>query len=318
MIGSLSIAAGITLLTGCQGVAPSDSSGVSALVASSSTLSFGNVQKSKSSDLSETLTNAGGAALTISEATVSGTGFSVSGLTLPVTLSSKQSVTFTVTFAPASTGSASGTLAVLSTANDSPLNIALSGTETAQGQLSVSPASLSFGNVVVGANRSLTATLGATGSPVTVSAAGISSNEFALSGVSLPTTLSAGQTASFTVTFKPASSGTASAKLSFSSDAANSPATQALTGNGTAAPQYSVALTWEASTESGVVGYNVYRGGVSGGPYSKINSALEASTAYTDSTVAAGQTYYYATTAVDGSGIESTYSNQARAVIPAP
>jgi len=139
------------------GVAPSDSSGVSALVASSSTLSFGNVQKSKSSDLSETLTNAGGAALTISEATVSGTGFSVSGLTLPVTLSSKQSVTFTVTFAPASTGSASGTLAVLSTANDSTLNIALSGTETAQGQLSVSPASLSFGNVVVGANRSLTA-----------------------------------------------------------------------------------------------------------------------------------------------------------------
>jgi len=57
---------------------------------------------------------------------------------------------------------------------------------------------------------------------------------------------------------------------------------------------------------------------VSGGPYSKINSALEASNAYTDNTVAAGQTYYYVATAVDGSGNESGYSNQAQAVIPIP
>jgi fibronectin type 3 domain-containing protein len=67
-----------------------------------------------------------------------------------------------------------------------------------------------------------------------------------------------------------------------------------------------------------VVGYNVFRGSASGGPYSKINSALEASTAYTDNAVAAGQTYYYVTTAVDGSGSESGYSNQALAVIPTP
>ena len=67
-----------------------------------------------------------------------------------------------------------------------------------------------------------------------------------------------------------------------------------------------------------MVGYNVYRGGVSGSPYSKINSALEASAAYTDNSVAAGKTYYYVTTAVDGSGNESGYSNQAQAVIPTP
>jgi fibronectin type 3 domain-containing protein len=57
---------------------------------------------------------------------------------------------------------------------------------------------------------------------------------------------------------------------------------------------------------------------VSGGPYSKINSALEGSTAYTDNTVTAGQTYYYVSTAVDGSGNESGYSNQAQAPIPTP
>jgi hypothetical protein len=53
-----------------------------------------------------------------------------------------------------------------------------------------------------------------------------------------------------------------------------------------------------------------------GGPYSKINSAVNTSTAYTDNTVTAGQTYYYVTTAVDGSGNESGYSNQVQAVIP--
>jgi fibronectin type 3 domain-containing protein len=67
-----------------------------------------------------------------------------------------------------------------------------------------------------------------------------------------------------------------------------------------------------------VVGYNVYRGGVSGGPYTQINSAPEGATAYTDYNVTAGQTYYYVTSAVDVSGNESAYSNQTQAVIPTP
>jgi hypothetical protein len=255
--------------------------------------------------------------LTISAAHVSGTGFSVSGLSLPITLSAKQSVTFTAIFAPTVTGSTSGTLAIASTANNSTLNIALSGTGAAQGQLSVSPASLSFGNVVVGSSGSLKGTLGATGSSVTISAASINSNEFALSGISLPTTLAAGQTIPFTVTFKPVASGAASAALLFSSDAAN-PTAQTLTGNGAAASQHSVALNWKASVSAGVVGYNIYRGGVPGGPYERINSALETATAYTDYNVTAGQTYYYVTTAVNGGGDESGFSNQTKALIPTP
>ncbi len=75
-------------------------------------------------------------------------------------------------------------------------------------------------------------------------------------------------------------------------------------------------LTWDAS--SGAVGYNVYRGTVSGGPYTMINTALDSTTAYTDSTVASGQTYYYVATAVNGESEESGYSNQATAVIPNP
>jgi hypothetical protein len=317
LISSLLIANGIGLLVSCGGVTQSGSNPSSSLAPSASTLSFGNVQKSKSSSLSDSLTNTGTTSVTISDVTINGSGFSISGLTLPMTLSSRQSVTFTVTFTPAAAGSASGTLTVVSTAA-STVKIALSGAEMAQGQLSIAPGNLSFGNVVVGASAALNGTLSASGSSVTISAAGTNSSEFILSGISLPTTLADGQSASFAITFTPAAAGAASAKLSVSSDAGNSPAAETLSGTGENAASHKVDLTWEASTGPDVVGYNVYRGNASGGPYSKINSALEASLAYTDTNVAAGQTYFYVTTAVNGSGDESAYSNQARAAVPNP
>jgi fibronectin type 3 domain-containing protein len=67
-----------------------------------------------------------------------------------------------------------------------------------------------------------------------------------------------------------------------------------------------------------VMGYNIYRGTVSGGPYTRINSSLTTAPYSTDSTVQGGQTYYYVTTAVDSTGMESTYSNQVQALIPIP
>jgi len=48
----------------------------------------------------------------------------------------------------------------------------------------------------------------------------------------------------------------------------------------------------------------------------RINSSLVAVLNYTDSTVQSGTTYYYVTTAVDSSGIESVFSNQVSATIP--
>ena len=73
---------------------------------------------------------------------------------------------------------------------------------------------------------------------------------------------------------------------------------------------------WTASATSGVVGYNVYRSATNGAGYAKINSSLVTPVSYTDNTVANSTTYYYVTTAVDGSGNESSFSNQAIAVIP--
>jgi hypothetical protein len=286
------------------------------LTANPVSLGFGNVQVGNNTSLSETLTNTGGSTVTISQANLTGATFSVSGLNLPLTLTANQSVTFTATFTPTSAGAVSGTLSVVSNASNSTLNVALSGTGTAAGQLSVSPTSLSFGNVVVGSSSSLNGSLSASGASVTVNSASLTNGEFVLSGITLPVTLASGQSTAFTVTFTPQASGATSASLSFSSNAANSPAVQTMTGTGTAATQHTVSLTWNASLDA--VGYNLYRGTVSGGPYSMINSSLDGTTAYTDSTVVSGQTYYYVATAVDGNQDESGYSNVAQAIIPTP
>ena len=292
--------------------------GVAGLLAATfSTLSFGSVQVGSSQALSETLTNSGGANVTVSQANVTGTSFSASGLTLPLTLTPGQSFTFSAIFAPRSAGSASGGLTVISNASDATLAVSLAGSGVAAGQLAISPSTLAFGTLALGKSNSLTATLSASGSSVTISSATATSPEFALSGVSFPLTLAAGQTAGVTVIFTPQTSGVASGSLSLFSNASNSPAVETLTGSGSTAPQHSVTLSW-TDTSSGIAGYNIYRAAAPAGPFLKINPALNSATAYTDTSVQAGQTYYYAATAVDQNGVESPYSSQISAVVPTP
>jgi hypothetical protein len=182
------------------------------------------------------------------------------------------------------------------------------------GSLSASPTSLSFGNVVVGQSKTLSTTLIASRARVNVASATSTSAEFAIGGASLPASLDAGQTLSFNITFTPQVSGTASATLQFASDADDSPTAQSVDGSSTPAPQHRVDLSWNASSSSGVVGYNVYR--KSTGQYSRINSSLEAATSFEDQSVDAGATYYYAVTAVDGNGVESNYSDRVKVIIP--
>ena len=313
--GSLSIASNASNSTLSIPLAASVAT-AGVLSTSDSSLDFGSVQINGTATQSETLTNTGGTNVTITQAQVSGTGFTATGLSLPMTLNPGQSFTFGAAFHPTSGGSATGSISVVSDASDSAVTITLAGTAAVAGQLAVSPATLSFGSVTVGQSKTLNATLSATSSSITVSDASMTSSEFTISGLSLPLTLAAGKSVSFSVSFTPQSSGAASASGSFNSNAANSSAVQALSGTGAAAPQHSVALSWNPSSSS-VVGYNVYRGSTAGGPYSKVNS-MNAGTNYVDSSVQAGQTYFYVTTAVDGSGKESGNSNQTQAVIPTP
>jgi hypothetical protein len=287
----------------------------SGLAAIPSSNNFGTVPVGSSKTATETLTNTGNGKVTVSQVTITGAGFSLSGLNLPIALTSGQSYTFTVQFAPKTSGSVTGKISVVY-GHSSTMSVAVLGTGGTAGNLAVSPPALSFGSVAVGSSKSMSASLSATGASVTVSSATVNSSEFSLSGVSLPFTIAAGKSASFTVKFVPQSSGSASGSLSFKSNASTSTTVEALSGSGTAGTSHSVALTW--SPESAVSGYNVYRGTKSGGPYSKINSVLDASSSFTDSAVQAGYTYYYVTSAVSGSGVESKYSNQVKAVIPTP
>jgi hypothetical protein len=293
--------------------------GISAgvLGASPLSLNFGNVQPGKSATLPETLTNSGGSSVTVSQVKPSGTGFRVSGLSLPLTLAPGQSFTFGAVFAPAGSGSVQGSISVVSNASDPSLLISVSGGGAASGQLNESPASLNFSSVTLGTTKSLPVTLSATGASVTISSATSNSTEYRLSGLTFPLTLAAGQSVSFNLNFTPQSSGTASGTISFVSNASNSPTSESLTGSGTTAPTHSVNLSWIAS-KSQVIGYNLYRGSVSGGPYTQINPVLDPSTAYTDSTVQGGNTYYYVSTALNSGGIESGFSNQVKVVVPAP
>src|SRR5438876_3067754 len=85
--------------------------------------------------------------------------------------------------------------------------------------------------------------------------------------------------------------------------------------SGSQSSQYSVGLSWDPSS-SPVVGYNVYRGTQSGGPYQKLNLSPQPGTSYTDATVQSGVTYFYVATAVAPDLVESRHSNQTSATIP--
>jgi hypothetical protein len=79
-----------------------------------------------------TLSSNGTAGVTVSLATVIGSGFTISGATFPLMLSSSQSATISVQFDPTVAGAASGTLTIVSTSLTNPtVTIGLSGTGVA-------------------------------------------------------------------------------------------------------------------------------------------------------------------------------------------
>jgi hypothetical protein len=80
---------------------------------------------------------------------------------------------------------------------------------------------------------------------------------------------------------------------------------------------HSVGLAWLPSISVGLVGYNIYRSTTPTGSPTRLNSSPITGTSFSDTSVQAGQTYYYSATSTDGTGNESTFSTQVVAVIPA-
>jgi len=277
------------------------------LTVTPSTLSFGQVPVGTTASLSVTVTNPHSWTETVSGLQTAGLGFSVSGPSLPAKLTAGQSLTVSVSFAPKIAGEIGGRVFI----SGPSMSIPLTGTGSTIGSLAVTPAKLSFGSVMIGETGTQTAILSAVGGNVTISSGASSNAQFTLPGATFPVTINAGQSLQVNVAFTPKAAGTASAKVSFSSNASDSQASEPVAGTGTA-PQ--VSLAWSPST-SQVQGYNVYRGAAPGS-YTKINASLDANTSFTDTTVKPGTTYYYAATAVNSSGQESTYSAPVQVQVP--
>ncbi|MGB8522184.1 MAG: choice-of-anchor D domain-containing protein, partial [Candidatus Acidiferrales bacterium] len=209
-------------------------SGVQAqLSANPASISFGNVNVGSNGSQTITLTNSGTASVTISAATASGTGFGMSGITAPLTINAGQNTTLSATFAPTSAGSASGSISITSNAPGSPLAIPLSGTGT-QAQLAPTPSSVSFGSVVTGSTNSQTISLKNSGTAsITISQANVTGTGFTISGLSIPATIAAGASTTFSAAFTPSTTGSVSGSVSLVSNGPSSPLAIPLTGTGT-------------------------------------------------------------------------------------
>jgi hypothetical protein len=266
-----------------------------------------------------TLSNTGSTALSITSLAMTGTNASdfAQTTTCGSSVAAGSNCTISVTFTPAASGSRTASVSITDNASGSPQTVSLSGAGTAPVG-SLSPTSLAFGTQPIDVSSTTqTVSLSNTGngalSITSVALTGTNASDFAQTNT-CGGSLAAGANCTIAVWFTPSIAGSEAASLSMADNASGSPQTVSLSGAGT----HDVILTWAASTTPGVVGYNVYRGTTSGGPYpTQLNSTPINGTTYCDSTVQAGQTYYYVVTAVASNDVtQSADSNEVSATVP--
>jgi hypothetical protein len=290
------------------------------LKVSASTLSFGSIAVGSLTTASVTLTSSGTSPLTVSSGAVSGTGFSLTAGTFPTTLNPNSSMTLQLQFKPTATGAVTGKLTIGSNSTTgSSTAVSLTGTGAAANpELKVSATTLAFGSVATNTATTGSITLTSSGtSAVTVSSASVSGTGFSIVGGTFPVTLNPNQTTTVKLQFKPTTAGAATGKLTIASNSTTgSSAAVTLSGTGTATAE-KVDLSWSAPSSSSdpVAGYNIYRA-VGSGAFQLVNSGIDKSTTYVDSSVVAGDTYVYLVKSVDQSGVESTGSNEISVAVP--
>ncbi|MGA6980315.1 MAG: choice-of-anchor D domain-containing protein [Candidatus Sulfotelmatobacter sp.] len=275
---------------------------------------FGHIPVGETRTVEVSFTNKSTRKIKISKIDSSDSRFQLSKLDLPKTLAAGEKLKATVTFAPSIKGWVGGRITVTSDASNQTVALAVEGTgeAAAKPELTITPATLRFGNVAVGSHETLTVGLNAKNGSVKITSVSSSNSQFEVLDAKLPLTIAEGKESSIDVRFKPQADGQKQAKLSFVSDASNSPAPESLAGIGTA--PY-VTLSWIAST-SEVTGYNIYRSSSDSGTYAKLNSKVDPDTSYSDKTIVDGKTYYYKTKAVASDGKESSFSEVVEVEIP--
>lgn len=292
------------------------------LVASPASVSFGSVQVGQTGAATLSLGNNGSASIQISQIQFSSPDFSLSGnVTLPIALSVGESYNLTLKFAPSAVGATSASMTLAPSGTSAAVTVALSGTGEAKPAipgLQLQPTTVSFGDVQIGATSAQSVTITSSGTAaLTISGLTVTNNGFSISGLTLPATLNPAQTADLVISFKPGAAGAATGSVTVVTNASSDSATIALSGTGVITV-YEVDLTWDLPTGSSdpPVGYKIFRAVNGSSVYTLLNSTLDASTSYTDSTVQNGNSYSYYVESVDDDGNESAPSKIFTAAIP--
>lgn len=209
---------------------------------SPASLAFGNqTQGTTSAAQTTTLTNTGSATLTISSITITGTNAADFAQTnnCGASVAVGGSCVITVRFTPSATGARSASVSVADNASGSPQTVPLTGTGVAAvAGISFSPMTLAFGNQQIAVSSSpLSTTVTNSGSAtLTITAVTITgTNASDFTRTTTCTSVAPAGTCSITVTFKPAATGSRTANVSVTDNAAGSPQSIPLTGTGTAA-----------------------------------------------------------------------------------
>lgn len=184
---------------------------------------FGKVNTGASSTpQSFSLTNTGTTTLTITSVAITGTNaasFKIGANACGNTLAAGANCAISITFSPTAAGAASATLQVADDAGTQTSNLLGTGSITATPQAVLSPANASFGGVTVGVSsspKSFTLANGGTAA-LTIASFGISganASMFQISSNTCGQTLATSHSCEIGITFRPTSTGNASATLS--------------------------------------------------------------------------------------------------------
>ncbi len=257
-----------------------------------------------------TVSNTGTADLNVGAVTITGDFSIIADNCSSSTVVASDTCTVDVVFAPSAEGARTGTLSIPSNDNDTPvLDVALSGTGVAptvtEPNISVTPATLDFGNVVVGTTSApQTVTVANTGNAdLTVTNVTIT-GDFTVTGTTCPSDGILAPDASCTadIVFAPASLGDQIGILSIESDDPDTAVVDvALSGTGIATPEPDISVSPTTVdfgsviigntsaqtitvTNAGSAALNVGTLAVTGSDYSTANDFCS------DSTVAVGDT----------------------------
>jgi trimeric autotransporter adhesin len=268
-----------------------------------------------------TLKNTGNEALSIVSFAIAGTCASIFAQShnCGSSVAAGAKCTISVTFTPTASGTRTAAVSISDNASGSPQAVALSGTGVAAGGVTLSPTSLSFRSQRVdttSAAQTITLSNGSSASLsiTAVTITGTNPGDFAEVADTCGSSLATGATCMIGIAFTPSTPGQRTATLSVTDTASGGPQTASLTGTGIS----DVILSWSASTSSGIVGYNVYRGTTSGGEGSTpLNSTPITGTTYVDANVTPGRTYYHFLKSVASDGELSAPSSETEATVPA-